>query len=232
MRTGGTTFEQQLRKNFPRADVYPNPDLDFPDGDVLHHLDVAYLLGLPPDRRAAIRFFYGHFPFVVAEMLDPRLVTLTVLRDPVERTISLIRVMREQRPAWRERTLEDLYDDEQMFPRLIHNHQTKLFSMTADDHPRSYRDEIDVDASRLALAKQNLAHVDLVGLTERFGEFLAMLRTRFGWRLSEEARMNAALETHEESPGLRRRIAADNEIDVEFYEHARELVTERRGSNP
>ena len=75
MRTGGTTFEQQLRKNFPRAAVYPNPDLDFPGGDVLHHLDVPYLLGLPPERLAALRVFYGHFPFVVTEMLDPRTVS-------------------------------------------------------------------------------------------------------------------------------------------------------------
>ena len=227
MRTGGTTFEQQLRKNFPRAAVYPNPDLDFPGGDVLHHLDVSYLLGLAPERLAAIRFFYGHFPFMVCDLVDPALVTLTVLRDPVARTISLIRVLREQRPAWRERTLDEIYDDEQMFPRLVHNHQTKLFSMTAADHPQSYRDEIVVDDARLALAKQNLARVDLIGLTERYGEFLAGLRGRFGWRLSEETRMNAVKEEHEESPGLRRRIAADNAIDLAFYEHARELVAER-----
>jgi hypothetical protein len=231
MRTGGTTFEQQLRKNFPRAEVYPNPDLDFPGGDVLQHLDVEYLLGLPADRRAAIRFFYGHFPFVVTEMLDPGLVTLTVLRDPVERTISLIRVLREQRAALRALTLEEIYDDEHMFPRLIHNHQTKLFSMTDDDHPRSYRDEIEVGDARLAVAKQNLTRVDLIGITERYGEFLGMLRARFGWRLSEEARMNAATEVHEESPGLRRRIASDNAIDIEFYEYARELVAER-GASP
>ena len=99
MRTGGTTFEQQLRKSFPRAEVYPNPDLDFPDGDIMHHLDVPYLLGLPPERLDAIRLFYGHFPYVVTEMLGGGFVTLTVLRDPVERTISLLRVMREQRES-------------------------------------------------------------------------------------------------------------------------------------
>jgi hypothetical protein len=227
MRTGGTTFEQQLRRGFPRAEVYPDPDVDFPEGDIMQHLEVAYLLGLPAARLDAIRLFYGHFPFAVTEMLGRDLVTLTVLRDPVERTISLLRVMREQRPAWQALTLEQIYDDANMFPRLIHNHQTKIFSITRDDEPRSYRDEIAVDGARLEIAKRNLARVDVIGLTEQYGEFLASLRDRFGWQLSEDARLNAAGGAPEESPALRHRIAADNAIDIAFYDYARNLVSER-----
>lgn len=232
MRTGGTTFEQQLRRGFRREEVYPNPDLDFPAGDIMHHLEVSYLLGLPPDRLRTIRLFYGHFPYAVTEMLGrqvpaPRLVTLTLLRDPVERTISLLRVLREQREAWHDLTLEQMYDDENMFPRLIQNHQTKMFSITEADRPQSYRDEIVVDGPRLELAKQNLALVDHIGLTEHYGEFLAALRRELGWQLSEHTRMNAAGGSPEEPSQLRRRIAADNAIDIELYEYARELVARR-----
>jgi hypothetical protein len=227
MRTGGTTLEQQLRRSFSRPQVYPNPDIDFPDGDVMHHLEVSYLLGLPVERLETIRFFYGHFPYVVTEMLAKDLVTFTLLRDPVDRTLSLLRVMREQRPAWRDRTLEQIYDDVNMFPRLIHNHQTKMFSMMREDRPRSYRDDILIDAARLEVAKQNLARVDLIGFTERFGEFLAKLGDRFGWQLSERARMNAAAESCDDASDLRARIGADNAIDLEFYEYARALDTKR-----
>jgi hypothetical protein len=229
MRTGGTTLEQQLRRGFPRAEVFPDPDLDFPEGDVMHHLEVSYLLGLAPERLDAIRLFYGHFPYVVTEMLGIDLVTFTVLRDPVERTISLLRVMREQREAWRDLTLEQIYDDANMFPRLIHNHQTKMYSIIGADRPQSYRDEITVDAARLEVAKRNLARVDLIGLTERYHDFVETLRLRFGWPLNEQARMNAAGGPPAESGDLRRRIAADNAIDLEFYAFARELV-EARGA--
>ena len=225
MRTGGTTFEQQLRRQFPTREVYPNPDLDFPGGDVLHHLDVAYLLALPEERRAAIRLYYGHFPFVVTEMLGIPTTTLTLLRDPVERTISLLRVMRERRASLQGLTLEQIYDDAEVFPRLIHNHQTKLFSITTQDEPRTYLDEIDVDDARLALARENLARVDVVGLTEHYGEFLETLSGRFGWRFNEEARMNAATQAHDEPAHLRGRIAADNGFDIALYEYARKLVT-------
>ena len=227
MRTGGTTFEQQLRRSFPRAQVYPDPDLDFPGGDIMHHLELSYLLGLPAARLDAIRLFYGHFPYVATEMLGGDLVTFSVLRDPVERTVSLLRVMREQREAWHELTLEQIYDDANMFPRLIHNHQTKVFSITREDRPQSYRDEIEVDDARLALARRNLEHVDVIGLTEHYSDFLETLRTRFGWQLSEQARLNAAGGPPEEPGALRRRIAADNAIDIELYEYARNLVRKR-----
>ncbi|MGO9875603.1 MAG: hypothetical protein ACLPVY_17605 [Acidimicrobiia bacterium] len=227
MRTGGTTLEQQLRRSFPTAEVYPNPDIDFPAGDVMHHLEVPYLLGLSPERLDKIHLFYGHFPYIVTEMLDAELVTVTLLRDPVERTLSLLRVMREQRPAWRELTLEQIYDDVNMFPRLIHNHQTKVFSITRHDRPRSYRDEILIDGARLELAKQNLGRVDLIGLTEQYDTFTATLRDRFGFQLSARARMNAAAGSADETSHLRTRVAADNTIDVAFYDYARELVAGR-----
>jgi hypothetical protein len=227
MRTGGTTLEQQLRRTFPRAEVYPDPDLDFPDGDIMYHLEVSYLLGLPAERRRRIRLFYGHFPFVVTEMLGADFVTITLLRDPVERTMSLLRVLREQREAWRDLTLDQLYDDHNMFPRLIHNHQTKLFSITAADRPQSYRDEISVDGARLELAQQNLERVDLIGLTEQYGEFVATARARFGWQLSEQTRLNTAAAALDDSSALRDRIAADNAIDMELYAYARALVARR-----
>ena len=230
MRTGGTTLEQQLRRAFARPEVYPNPDLDFPGGDIMRHLDVSYLLALPAERLDAIRLYYGHFPYVVTELLPVPVVTFTVLRDPVERTMSLLRIMREQREGFAERTLEEIYDDANVFPRLVHDHQTKLFSMTAADRPHDYRDEITVDAGRLELAKRNLERVDVVGVTEHYGDFLAALRDRFGWQIDAGARMNAASAPEGESAALRARIAADNVIDAELYEFAKELVTARARS--
>ncbi len=90
----------------------------------------------------------------------------------------------------------------------------------------SYRDEIPIDAARLELAKQNLGRVDLVGFTDQYDTFTAKLRDRFGFQLSAQARMNAAGPA-EASSHLRTRVAADNMIDVEFYNYARELVARR-----
>jgi hypothetical protein len=179
----------------------------------------------------------GHFPFVVCEVLGGGFDTVTLLRDPIDRTVSLLRQLQrgplvgppDEAHALGALSLEQVYEQPEVFERLVHNHQTKIFSMTLDDEPQGYLQLIDVDASRLAVAKANLATIDVVGLTERYDDFLGTVAERFGWRVKRDARLNA-------SPGddgppvstwLRRRIAEDNAIDVELYEHARELVAAR-----
>lgn len=243
MKTGGTTVFRNLRANYELDQLYPYRHLDIQfEGekvDVQHHLSVPYLVGLAPERHERIRVYTGHFPLVAAELLGRPLTTITLLRDPVERTISLLRQFMRKAP-WLDPTpgltlesssLEEIYEQPIVFEPLIHNHQTKIFSMQVSDSPKSYMDVVDVDRSRLALAKENLAAIDVVGLTECYGEFLDELRTRFGWEVERDARANAtpAGEMQPVSEALRRRIANDNAIDLELYEFAQELQRKRQG---
>ena len=126
--------------------------------------------------------------------------------------------------------LEAVYEHERIFEPLVHNHQTKIFSMAPEDEPVDCMQVIDVDAARLAAAKDKLAQVDLVGLQEHFSDFLERVIDHFGWHPGRSKRVN---QTPDESVGavsdsFRRRIAEDNKIDIEFYQYARELVLARR----
>jgi hypothetical protein len=241
MKTGGTTVFRNLRANYELDQLYPCRSLDIqfegPKVDVQHHLSVPYLLGLSPERHARIRVYTGHFPFVVSDLLGGGFTTVTLLRDPVERTISLLRQFRRKapwldpgQPMMASHTLEEVYEQAIVFEPLIHDHQTKIFSMTAADGPESYMDVIEVDAARLEIAKRNLERVDIVGLTERYDLFLGQLRTSFGWDVEPDARANAtpASEIQPVTDELRDRIAADNALDLEFYEFARQLVDARQ----
>jgi Sulfotransferase family len=241
MKTGGTTLFRNLRGNFELDELYPYRHLDIqfdgPRVDVQHHLSVPYLLGLAPERHSRIRVYTGHFPFVATELLGGPFTTVTLLRDPIERTISLLRQFRRKapwldpsHPVMASHTLEEVYEQPIVFEPLIHNHQTKIFSMDASDEPQSYMDVIAVDAARLDVAKRNLASIDVLGLTERYDDFLRDIEARFGWVIEPDARANAtpASEIEPVSEALRRRIAEDNPFDVELYEYARGLVDLRR----
>jgi hypothetical protein len=248
MKTAGRTLLRHFRSNFELDQMYPYGKLDIRyDGDqvdIRHHLEVACLLHLPEERVRRIRVYSGHYPYVASELLGGEFIRLTILRDPVERTISLLRQFRRKDP-WADPnlrgsapmeglTLEQVYENPLVYEPLVLNHQTKIFSMTPDDRLDTYMDVIDVDDTRLTIAKENLAKVDLIGLTERYEDFLDELEAANGWDIVRHLRKNETPpeEIRPVSESLRRRIEADNAIDVEFYEYAKRLVESRRQRRP
>lgn len=241
MKTGGVTLLESIRARYAAGEVYPDAELDLthlaPDRVAFRHLTLQYLDAIPSSRRDRIRVYAGHFPQVACDVLGGRFRTVTILRDPVERTISLLRQFQRAIP-WMVAAdaaphaplaLEEIYEQPHIFEPLVHNHQTKLFSMTLADHPTGYMQEIAVDDTRLAAAKANLDTVEVVGLTERYAEFLTLVDAHFGWQVPKDVRINVSPPDDPlpvEHP-LRARIAEDNAIDLAFYAHAKALVDSR-----
>jgi hypothetical protein len=219
MKTAGTTFRWHTRKNFP-LHVYPSPALD---DMYTGYTSVDTLLSLPAERRKSIRAYGGHFPYIVTELLGIDLVTTTILRDPVDRTISFLKQCKRQNEHHRDLPLEAIYEDAFFYPTLVHNHQAKVFSMDQGDKLETIYDIIDVDDRRLAQAKDNLAKVDVVGLSEHFDEFLAVMTERYDWTFDEKPKIRESTESWAASDSLRRRIADDNAADVELYDFSRDL---------
>lgn len=280
MKTGGTSFAFHLLRNFPDGAVYPSPELDRKQlFDVESYVSLKHLRNVTPERRAGIAIYTGHFPFVATQMVGCDPIKLTLLRDPVSRTASVLRHFKRLFERYSSMPLAAIYDDPFVFPLFIQNHQTKLFALTLEDGPEAFvsnlsywamvvalggtpveLDEggelaaaaaaaeateiaregmvarvsastIAIDADRLALAKANLERVDVIGLSDQYGEFIEELRARFGWwpdGLSTQGRANVSSEGWEIDASLRRRIIADNEPELELYAHAEQLVARRR----
>jgi hypothetical protein len=224
MKTGGATLRQHIYANFPAGAVFPVPKIDDMDRTWL----VDYLLDLPPERRAGIRGYMGHYPYVASQLVDGDPVTLSILRDPVERTISYLKHCKRYHDQHRELSLEEIYTDHFHFACFVENHQTKIFSMTADDTLESFMDVIEIDDRRFALAKENVERVDVLGVHEHYQQFVDDLGDRFGWRFDRAGNRRVSREDWDVTPAFRRRIADDNAVDVELYEHARRLHERRR----
>jgi hypothetical protein len=161
MKTGGTTFAFHLQRVFSRSESYPNPDLDRRHAfDVEPYVSIPKLRALPDERRREIRMYSGHFPFMATELLGVDPIRLTILRHPVERTLSMLRHFKrlgggglfkggssaDTDPSGRPLTdnrfadlpIEAIYDDPFVFEVFVENHQTKLFSVTSRDNPETY----------------------------------------------------------------------------------------------
>jgi hypothetical protein len=225
MKTGGTSFMQHLESNFPPEQRYPAQGPGSKRQQAYYLIDE--LRTLTPEQRSAIRMYAGHFPYVASALVGAD-VTLTILRDPVERIVSMLRHRKRLHREQRDLTLEEIYDDPWVFPLYLHDYQAKLYAMTSEDKLESHLDVIEVDEARLRTAVANLERVDVLGLSDRYAEFTEQMARRFGWRFAPVPDINVSREGWDVSPAFRRRIAADNAADLAFFEHARGLYERRR----
>jgi hypothetical protein len=226
-KTGGTALWRRLQGHFPASALYPGPGDGQPPATVL---SVEHLLERWRLRHHEIRVVTGHFPLCTTELLDVPFTTFTLLRDPVERTLSYLRHHRAMTPSESERSLEEVYADPVRF-ELLHNHMVKMLGLTAGEMTEGALTHIRFSRDRLDQAKQRLREIDVVGLQEDFDRFCAELTARFGWDLGPPVFMNRTAPV-EVSAAFRARIATENELDVELFEFARELVAGRDLSAP
>jgi hypothetical protein len=162
----------------------------------------------------------GHFPLCTTELLGVPFTTITVLRDPVERTLSSLRDMREREPMFRGQPLERIYEDPIRFECLIHNHMVKMLSITQDEMTDGALTALAMGDGHLERAKRNLVErIDVWGVQEYFEELCAELALRFGWDLGAPLVANPTT-PFDVSEVFRERIAEDNELDMELYRYA------------
>jgi Sulfotransferase family len=230
-KTGGTSLLVRLARHFDRRSMYPhesdgNLQVDFPQ------ISVDQLLRRWQQRRDEIDIVAGHFSIATAELLEADFVTLTVLREPVERVLSKLRRSRERGSTRTNRSLEEAY--EAGLKHAPANHMVKMFALTADEisastAPRGWAmlTHIDLTRDHLERAKERLSRVEVFGLQERFEEFCDELEREFGWELGSPLRANRTLHPEAVPDELRARITADNALDIEFFEFARELYERR-----
>ena len=227
-KTAGTALRDRLRATFPDEQIYPNAT-DGPDARVAV-ISVSHLLERWQARGDEIRLLTGHFPVRVRELLGVELVTMTVIRHPVERTLSFLRhqAARRQRGATEDTPLVEIYEDPFRFEAMIQNHMVRTLSLTPEEMAEGdgVLTRVAYTPERLEMAKESLASLDLFGLQEHFEAFCDELAERYGLDVGEPLRTNTT-EPRDVPPGFAERIAEDNALDMELYDFACRLYEER-----
>jgi hypothetical protein len=227
-KTAGTALRERLRATFSEEQIYPNRS-DGPDPR-LSVISVAHLRERWAARGEQIRLLTGHFPVRSVELLGAPFVTMTVLRHPVERTLSFLRhqAERRQRGATEDTPLTEIYEDPFRFEHMIRNHMVRTLSLSPAEmltHD-GVLTPVPYTPDRLELAKEGLVGLDLFGLQDRFEDFCDELAERYGLELGEGVRSNTTRRV-EVPDGFADRIAEDNALDMELYEYGCALYRER-----
>jgi hypothetical protein len=222
-KTAGTALRQRLVNHFGDAAVYPSRSEDGDDALKLA-VSIEYLQERLAVRGDQIRVIAGHFPLCTTELIDGRFTTLTLLREPVERTLSFLRHTRENNRTANHLPLEEIYDDRFRFHTMVHNHMTKMLSLKPAEMRAWMLTRVEFTRDHLERAKRALAGIDVLGLQEHFEDFCDELTVRFGWRLGKPVTGVNATRPVDIPESLRARIADDNAIDIELYEFAKQLL--------
>jgi hypothetical protein len=234
-KTAGTTLTSIIETHFDRRDIFPwNNQRDFS--------------GLSRNEIVRYRYYRGHFFYrVVTEILDTLPVTITMMRNPIDRFLSdFAHLQRHLISTGTEAQREEISridvaefvenaSDRRSVRRM--NLQTRMISGLEDLRKlRTLLPHLDLDPSQLSdpdvdRAKLQLAEFDFVGLAERFDESLMLLSYVFGWRcpVSYE-RINVAPERprREDIPQrILQQLIERNALDLELYCFAERLFEDR-----
>ena len=223
-KTGGHSLLLSLRKQFGDHAVYP---LLEHEGNSQSKWDPRFMVDFMERRGDEIRVIAGHYPLCTRELFDFPLRTFTMLRDPVERTLSHLRYQAVVDPSYEHKSITEAFYDIKDNLANRHKYMVRMLSRPLEDvmsaSPIAVADPQEADLER---AKQNLADIDVVGVLEHIDVFYRALDSTFGWDLGPPPHSNTTDPT--DVPDRILELIRDQcEMDMDLYRFALDLVEKR-----
>ncbi len=222
-KTGGTSLAEFLKSKHGRENYYEIGN----DPTLAPGTSLNQFIALPRAKRDRFDLVLGHFPYGLHKFLSRPCVYVTLLRNPLERLLSMYyQLLRDHSRSHefiaRNHTVEEYIQDlntlrsgflsaEMLFSDMVlgglfgrQGHKRKVEWIYAL-HPQ------DTQIIKRRLSNEFM----LVGLTERLDDFLFLLCRRMGWRPSALGYVN-------KTPG---RPPAEQELSPDQFGRANEMLS-------
>jgi len=242
-KTAGTTFIAILDSYFDLNSIYSKK--------VWHEL----LKNIP--EKFNYKLLRGHLGFNVNAVTHKEPITLTILREPIERTISQYEHIRRD-PTGNNWVGKNFFSSKESITNIFANEdkrqvftnvQTRYLGLDFDviektnsfgsksmrnfrfDQNLSSMQEGMSDENLLETAKKRLANFVFVGLAEKFDESLFLLYYTFGWRpmdINWKLNVSPKRKHHKDLSKKTLSIVRDcNKLDIKLYNYGKKIFENR-----
>ncbi|MDQ0058840.1 sulfotransferase family 2 domain-containing protein [Paenibacillus harenae] len=209
-KTGGTSFTQNLQSNCPKLIYY-------------------YSMDAVKTSLAIADCFTGHFPYGFHQYTTRPYKYVTMLRDPVELTISMFYYMYKNRNP-----VLKTYDDKLSIEEFILSGKFDYYFMNLQS--RYISGQLMTFVPDLKVAKSNLVnHIAFYGITELFAESQFLLVEEMGWKLEHYPKLNETPYRKRQSEISQQTIKAiceKSKVDILLYKFALEQMNKKMASLP
>lgn len=229
-KTAGTTLRSIIESQF--AD---NQLCAIYQGNAIY-LEMSEFKNLSEDAKRNYQIFCGHFNFGIHSEIPQPTKYITILRDPVERIISLYHHHLKDVRFQTDKNSGPLRRQLQTGNLSLADFVSSGISLQADNCQTRFLSGEGPEFGQctyamLAKAKKNLrTHFTVAGLTERFDESLLLIQKALNWQQPYYVKQNisAAHANKEEldEPTLDA-IRQYNSLDIELYDFVQELLNEQ-----
>jgi hypothetical protein len=233
MKTAGTSLRRMVIDGLGPEAVYPNDE----DLDQRHRRwypgNLELLEDVQAGRTHGARLLVGHVPYVLAEALDSRPLTVALLRDPLARSLSMLEHRRTRRGPFRGASYREMLADEGLVARQVRDYQTKIFAFDSlDECAENVNVPLEIDEGRFERAMARLEQVDVLGVVEDLPSFARRLERVAGIPVGDERRDNSgSSERPELDRDVLQRLEELTRRDRELYQRALELTGDRPGGS-
>jgi hypothetical protein len=224
-RTGGTALREMLTDEFGEDRVtrsHQNVAVEKKES----YKDFEFLLGEKGVQAASKNVvLVGHFPAKVKDELDFEHYSAIFVREPISRSISMLRKESKDQGL----SIEELFSDSYFMDEYIKDAQCRI--LTAPASLEAGSGIFDVNESMLEDAKSKLREFDFIGLYEDYEESIRYFDSTF--KTSLLSRMNKVNESPDVGvpTGIAEVLAPLVAMDLKLYEYALRLFQARTSNS-